>query len=358
MPANMMGNGRNYAERGGVAWWGGNGKRLEETDGKATTAVKVAEIDFPVETVPLYGEINGQRFFAEHIAIVRPRLAGDTGTGPVVLGVASESYTPISNYRVAELIDPLTAKWPTETVGALGRGEDFFITLNAGRAEIAGDEMQQYFFVWNKHDGTGALRIMFTPVRVVCQNTCLLGARQANVTTSVIHSRNVDAEAQFAIDLTQRLQSAQQGAMDELAQFARVKVSDDDIKRLLYAVYPDKARDARTDDIVAQAESGALALDQEQLGKLYRKQLSVEAERERAAKQRLAALQEYYRLCEERPSFAATAWLLYQSITAMESHRGNGSEVAKGLNIMTGGARGKNVAVAYDTLAALVPANR
>lgn len=356
MPANIMGNGNNYAERGGVAWWGG-GKRLDETDGKATTAVKVAEIDFPVETVPLYGEVNGKRFFSEHIAIVRPQLAGETD-GPVVLGVASEAYTPINNYRVAELIDPLTDKWPTETVGALGRGEDFFITLNAGRTEIAGDEMQQFFFVWNKHDGTGALRIMFTPIRVVCQNTCLLGARKANVTTSVIHTRNVDAEAAFAIDLTQRLQLAQQGAMDELAQFARVKVDNEDIRKLLYAVYPDRPRNERTDTIIQQAEQGALTLDAEQLGKLYRKQLSVEQDRERAAKQRYAALQEYYRLCEERPSYAATAWLLYQSITAMESHRGNGSEAAKGLNIVTGGARGKNVATAYDHLVALIPATR
>lgn len=357
MPANIL-NGDRFAERGGTAWWGGSDKRLEETDGKATTAVKVAGIDFPVTTVPLYGLINGAQFSSGHVAIIRPTIEGETGSGPVVLGVASEAYTPINNYRVAELIDPLTATWPTETVGALGKGEDFFVTLNAGRAEIAGDEMQQYFFVWNKHDGTGALRIMFTPVRVVCQNTCLLGARRANVTTSVIHTHAVDAEAQFAIDLTLRLQRAQQSAMEELAQFAQIRVTDEDIRRLLYACYPDRQRDARADNIIQQAESGAVTLDAEQLGKLYNKQLSVEAQRERAAKQRLAALQEYQRLCEERPSFAATAWLLYQSITAMESHRGTGSDAAKGLNIMTGGTRGKIVSTAYENLAALAVANR
>ena len=348
MGANIYG----FAERNGNAWWGRD-KRLEGHDSKATTAVTVAGIGFPVTTEVLYYRRDGVEYASDNVAIIRPGLRDDESRW-VQLGVASPQYTPISNYRVAEMLDPLTERWPVETVGALGKGEDFFITLDAGTAEIAGDEMKQWYFVWNKHDGSGALRIMFTPVRVVCQNTCIMGARAANVTASVIHTPSVEAEAKFAMDLVVQLQAAQANSMSELAQFPKLRLTNDQIKDILREVYPDRAADSR-ETLLSEVESGSVTVPEAQLGKLLGAKASAEAARAKAAKQRLAVYQEFVKFNDDHfgSEYTRSGWALYNAVTQLESHGKPGPNLTRSL--MLGGERGKIIQAAYVAIAKLIP---
>lgn len=347
MPARIMG--RRYAERGETAWWGG-ANRLEGLDGKATTAARQAGVDFPVETAPLRFTWQGKDYVSGNVAILRPPLAEDGETDPVQLGVASREYTPITNMEICQLLDPLTDRWPCETVGSLGRGEDFFITLRAEDMAVAGDEYRTFFFVWNKHDGTGALKVMFTPVRVVCWNTCVMGEQQATTLVSVLHTRQVYAEAEFAVNLVPRLEVARRQAMEQLGQFAQVRVDGLQVKRILEKVYTEKPTTMR-EELLENVEAGTMAVSDEELGQMLDVAISNEKARERAMRLRLAAWESLQKFNEDRPRMANTAMAVYQSVTEVESWRDGGNDKTLFKSLIAG-PRSRTMAAAYDAIVA------
>ena len=85
-----------------------------------------------------------------------------------VLSTVGEQWTPIQANDLATMLDPISERYPVETAGAIGRGEKIFFTLDAGGAEIAGEDHNLYYLITDHRDGSGALSMAFTPVRVVC----------------------------------------------------------------------------------------------------------------------------------------------------------------------------------------------
>ena len=69
-----------------------------------------------------------------HKAIVRQPTDDDPQRQ--VFGLASNSYKIIQNTELGKILDPLAKTWPVETVGALGKGETMFLSLDAGEHTI------------------------------------------------------------------------------------------------------------------------------------------------------------------------------------------------------------------------------
>jgi phage/plasmid-like protein (TIGR03299 family) len=92
------------------------------------------------------------------------------------LGVVGEDYTPVQNEEVAEMLDKLVdaaGGAHFETAGSLRGGRRVFVTMKLPQGmSIAGvDDMDLYLAATTSHDGTAALRVDATPVRIVCANT-------------------------------------------------------------------------------------------------------------------------------------------------------------------------------------------
>ena len=82
------------------------------------------------------------------------------------------------------MLDPISEKFPVETVGAIGQGEKIFVSLDAGGSKIAGEDHELYWLITDHRDGTGAMTMAFTPVRVVCQITLITGLRNSKVSVN------------------------------------------------------------------------------------------------------------------------------------------------------------------------------
>lgn len=103
-------------------------------------------------------------------------------------------YTVYQNTEALAIVDDLlkTGKMAIETAGALDEGRKVFVCLKLQDPIVVNgnDEVFQYLLVTNAHDGSMAITVMFTNVRVVCWNTlsaALAGAKGAH---KIRHTKN------------------------------------------------------------------------------------------------------------------------------------------------------------------------
>ena len=79
------------------------------------------------------------------------------------------------------------------TAGALRGGTKVWLLGKVNSFHVVpGDKVDQFLLLYNSHDGTGALRIFFTNVRVVCTNTAQAALRAGRGTgVSIRHTKNM-----------------------------------------------------------------------------------------------------------------------------------------------------------------------
>src|SRR5262249_52989198 len=91
------------------------------------------------------------------------------------LGVVGTDYATVQNEEAAEVLNRLVDESGAhfETAGSLRGGRMVFLTMKLPTTmRIAGvDDLDLYLAATTSHDGTSALRVDATPVRVVCANT-------------------------------------------------------------------------------------------------------------------------------------------------------------------------------------------
>ena len=93
---------------------------------------------------------------------------------PTIFGLVSEQYSPLQNSAAFEFFDPIVGKDAAiyHTPGRYLTGNGFNIAKLPGCIRVVGDDItDKYLLLSNSHDGRSAIRITFTPIRVVCNNT-------------------------------------------------------------------------------------------------------------------------------------------------------------------------------------------
>lgn len=89
-----------------------------------------------------------------------------------------------------------------DTCGVLKDGARFFSTIDLGSLIIdpmgVNDRIARYLVVSTGHDGIWPIRYANTDIRAVCQNTVIMGLKEAERTFTARHTRNVDTAIQDA----------------------------------------------------------------------------------------------------------------------------------------------------------------
>lgn len=117
------------------------------------------------------------------------------------LGIVSDSYGVVQNLDAFTFIDTLCTGGVTdhkpviECAGVLGHGERVFITAKFPDDIIldnrGDDRVEMYMVFTTSHDGTGSVKCMVTPTRVVCNNTLNMAIRHNSGCLSLRHSANI-----------------------------------------------------------------------------------------------------------------------------------------------------------------------
>lgn len=196
-----MSNGRANVMVTGEAAWHKRGVRVDEAP-TSDKAMELAGLDWMVEEWPMraFDAETGQTIHAPNTkALVRD----DT---KAILGIHSERYQPLQNKDAFRFMDALAESGEVayETAGSLKGGRVIWMLAKMpGVIEVAGrDVTTPYVLLSNSHDGTQAIRVYPTAVRVVCNNTLRLadGSRKAEQGLNIMHLGRLDEKIEQARD--------------------------------------------------------------------------------------------------------------------------------------------------------------
>lgn len=288
---------------------------VSEVPMTAKEALGVINADYEVAKMPQTITVNtlfGSSILeSEQFAIVREPTQDDPEYR--IFGYCGKNFEVIQNRDMAATIDTLTGKWPVETVGSLGHGETIFMTLDAGEGEVKGEQVKQYFLVTDTQDGKHALTIAFTPVRVVCQNTLILGLQQATVNVQIQH---FDTANEFAtrIGLLDKMTDAMGKSMSILNKMAEFVLSDSQIEKVMKAAYPDPKTPRKVqlwNEISASGNASAMSLISDQAAKAVNEFEYIVNQSKERRDQAMVLLDKWN---DEQPKLANTAWAAYNVV--------------------------------------------
>ncbi len=119
-----------------------------------------------------------------------------------VLGVVTDRYKVIQNDEAFAFTDGLLGEGVKyETAGSLQGGRRVWLLAHMPHEYIiSGERISPYLLFSNTHDGSGAIKVALTPIRVVCQNTLNLALSGAKRSWSMIHTGDIREKMQEAKD--------------------------------------------------------------------------------------------------------------------------------------------------------------
>ena len=144
-----------------------------------------------------------------------------------ILGVVGKQYTIVQNSEAFAFTDELVGEGVTyETAGYFGKGERVWMLARLPEDyDFMGDKVTPYVVFTNTHDGTGAVKVAMTPVRVICSNTLNMAIRSAQRIWSAVHKSGIAAridEARHTLGMARDYMTALNVEMETLA---KVKLS-------------------------------------------------------------------------------------------------------------------------------------
>lgn len=196
------------------AWHGlGNGQQIFDRPMFVAEALKACNADYKVQLQPLVAlndklvnaMENNEMISGEELSklLVPNKKATMRMDLEQPLGVTSDNYGLVQNIDAFKFVDMFCSgksdnrdNTPViETCGVFGNGERVFVTAKFPTPIVVDakrdDLIEMYVVFTTSHDGTGAVRCVCSPVRVVCNNTMRLALSNNIGSLSFRHSPKI-----------------------------------------------------------------------------------------------------------------------------------------------------------------------
>lgn len=147
----------------------------------------------------------------------------------IPLGIVKDKYTPVQNVKAFEFFDNAIgfnkAIW--QTAGFFDKGRRVFVSAKLpNNIYVNGDPVENYLVFINSHDGSTGVKILFTPIRIVCQNTLTAAIRNATNYVSFRHTSSVHSNIDIAKELLDICAKKADECEQHYTNLAKVKADD------------------------------------------------------------------------------------------------------------------------------------
>lgn len=174
----------------GTTPWHGLGVQVP-SDLSPAQMLEKAGLDWTVEKIPAFAEINGKKTNVGWSALAR-------SSDDRVLSVVSNDWNPVQNHEAFEFFHEYCAAGDMEmhTAGSLRDGQVVWCLAKIKESFelFKGDQVDSYLLFTNPHKFGQSIDVRFTPIRVVCNNTLTLSLSE-NVDRMVKKSHRTEFNA-------------------------------------------------------------------------------------------------------------------------------------------------------------------
>jgi len=250
-----------YRESNGLPWHG-LGTPVSD-DMTPQQMMEVAGLDWSVEKVPTFIDLNGQKIETGQEALVR-------STDGKILTQVGKGWNPVQNSEAFDFFTDFVSAGDMvmDTAGSLKEGQIVWAMADVrdGFSLFNGDEVKGYLLFSNPHQYGKAIDIKFVMERVVCNNTLTVALNEKGMPGVRINHRSVfDAEI---VKQTLGLSHNKIEKFKEAAEFLGSKRYDDEmLKRLMGKVFGESTRD---DKLLSRTAEQAMEYVENQPGDNYR----------------------------------------------------------------------------------------
>ena len=159
----------------------------------------------------------------------------------MILGIVSDRYKVVDNEDAFDFVDNLVDGKDTtyETAGSLRNGKTVWMLAKLPTEKILGDDIEQFLCFTNTHDGTGSVKVFFTPVRVVCANTLSYALESTPRSWYTIHAGDIRGKLFQAQDTLFRAAQAMTSMKKDADLLASKKFDNLQIASMLNQLFPE-----------------------------------------------------------------------------------------------------------------------
>ena len=187
----MVANVETMAYAGQVPWHGLGHKVGEDTTPEQMELV--AGLNWKVDKVPFQNPVTGEKSDS-YFVLVRDSDGKE-------LSPCGHQYVPVQNRQALGFFKKFTESgdMTLETAGSLDGGRRIFVLAKTSESfSIKGkDKVDSYLLCYHPHIWGQSLKILWTPIRVVCQNTLTMALDSSKSEFRMPHIQEFDASVQF-----------------------------------------------------------------------------------------------------------------------------------------------------------------
>lgn len=159
----------------------------------------------------------------------------------IPLGIVGSKYEVVQNIDAFDFFDKIVgednAKF--QTAGAFGDGHRIFVSAKLPNSiELKNrDLIDNYLIFTNTHDGSTGVNILFSPIRVVCENTLNAAIKSSSCFVRFRHTQNVHTRIELADEILGITASMSNGVNGLYNVLVDKPISDDQVRDYIAKVY-------------------------------------------------------------------------------------------------------------------------
>lgn len=155
------------------------------------------------------------------------------------LGIVTDRYRIVQNDEAFAFVNDLVSEgFKFDKAGSFRGGRSIWVMGNLPEENILGDDISNNVVFVNSHDGSSGVKVMMTPVRIICSNMINLALKNANRIWTSKHTGHIYTkleEAKYTLGLVSKYMS---NLNDEAERLASISVTDSQIEEIFDKMFP------------------------------------------------------------------------------------------------------------------------
>lgn len=210
--------------------WHGLGTIIQDAP-DSKEAIRLAGLDWRVEQSDVICAADG--------SVIPGYKVNIRNTDGKVLGMVTDRYKIVQNEEAFAFTDALLGEGVRyETAGSLSSGKRVWMLARLEGRMMTDERIDPYLVFTNSHDGTGAIRVAITPIRVVCQNTLNFALRNAERQWSCVHLGDINSKMDEAKHTLMNANTYLEALEEEFGELKLKKTDVDKVKEYIDMLLP------------------------------------------------------------------------------------------------------------------------